>query len=181
MSSEQVETEPVEVEDEDVQQEEERAEQKDGEADQQPDETAAPATQPAAAGPTEEELGRQLEAAAAAEEAREQAELQAQQQAEAAQQAAAAKLAADIARRRRVDAEELQLVESAAAPLRAWLLANVLPALMDGLQQTVKERPDDPVDFLATYLYKYAVDSGELERSRAQAADSSVDNTITTA
>ena len=131
--------------------------------------------------PKGKELGRLAEEAAAAEDAREQAQLQAAQQAEAAQQAAAAKLAADIARRRRVDDEELQLVEAASAPLRAWLLANVLPALIDGLQQTAKERPEDPVDFLATYLYKYAVGSGDLERSHAQAAESTATSSITTA
>ena len=180
---------PVEAEGEEVEQAE-SMDQEGGEDVQQQKDGSAPASQPAAAAdskvaePTEEELGRRAEEAAAAEEAREQAELRAQQQAEAAQQAAAAKLAADMARRRRVDAEELQLVEAASAPLRAWLLANVLPALMDGLQQTVKERPEDPVDFLATYLYKYAVDSGELERGKAQAADnsnSSAPSSITTA
>ena len=137
--------------------------------------------QPPPAAPTEEELGRQAEAAAAAEEAREQAEQRAAQQAEAAREAVAAKLVADMARRRRVDAEELQLVEAASAPLRAWLLANVMPALIDGLQQTAKERPEDPVDFLATFLYKYAVGSGDLERSKAQAADSTAISSITAA
>ena len=164
---------------EEDEQDDQEQQQDSAEASPQPT-TAVSEAKPAE--PTEEELGRRAEEAAAAEEAREQAELRAAQEAEAARQAAAAKLAADIARRRRVDEEELQLVESASAPLRGWLLANVLPALMDGLQQTVKERPEDPIDFLATYLYKYAVDSGELERSKASTADNdSVNSGITTA
>ena len=186
MSSEDDKQVDVEAEGEEVEQVE-QAEQEDADEEQQEEDDTPSASEPVAtteskpAEPTEEELGRRLEEAAAAEEAREAAELRAAQEAEAARQAAAAKLAADIARRRRVDAEELQLVEAASAPLRAWLLANVLPALMDGLQQTVKERPEDPVDFLATFLYKYAVDSGELERGKAQAAEPTVNNTITTA
>ena len=180
-------TRPTEAEDVEAGEADEQTEQDTGDELQRGDDEPASAPEPAPvaeskpAEPTEEELGRQLEAAAAAEEAREQAELRAQEQAEAAKQAAAAKLAADLARRRRVDAEELQLVEAASAPLRAWLLANVLPALMDGLQQTVKERPEDPVDFLATYLYKYALDSGELERSKAQATVDTVSKPISTA
>ena len=38
------------------------------------------------------------------------------------------------------------------APTRQYLEASVVPTLMQGLQALVKERPDNPVEFLAHYL-----------------------------
>ena len=38
------------------------------------------------------------------------------------------------------------------APVRQYLEAAVVPTLMQGLQALVKERPDNPVEFLAHYL-----------------------------
>jgi protein dpy-30 len=43
-------------------------------------------------------------------------------------------------------------VDAAAVPVRAYLEQTVVPVLMAGLQQLVRERPEDPVDYLASYL-----------------------------
>lgn len=43
-------------------------------------------------------------------------------------------------------------LDGAAIPVRAYLEQTVVPVLMAGLQQLVRERPDDPIDFLCHYL-----------------------------
>jgi adenylate kinase len=37
--------------------------------------------------------------------------------------------------------------------MRKYLMDNVLPSLTRGLQEVAKVRPDDPVDYLAEYLF----------------------------
>eukprot|EP00201_Polytomella_parva_P011256 CAMPEP_0175060996 /NCGR_PEP_ID=MMETSP0052_2-20121109/13343_1 /TAXON_ID=51329 ORGANISM="Polytomella parva, Strain SAG 63-3" /NCGR_SAMPLE_ID=MMETSP0052_2 /ASSEMBLY_ACC=CAM_ASM_000194 /LENGTH=94 /DNA_ID=CAMNT_0016326809 /DNA_START=27 /DNA_END=311 /DNA_ORIENTATION=+ len=39
-----------------------------------------------------------------------------------------------------------------AAPIRQYLESTVVPTLMPGLQALCKERPDNPIEFLAYYL-----------------------------
>ena len=39
-------------------------------------------------------------------------------------------------------------------PVRAYLDATVVPLLLKGMSALVKERPDDPVEWLATFLLK---------------------------
>jgi len=39
-------------------------------------------------------------------------------------------------------------------PPRSYLDKHVMPTLLNGLQQLVRERPSDPVEFLAGYLLK---------------------------
>lgn len=41
-----------------------------------------------------------------------------------------------------------------ALPVRAYLDETVVPLLLKGMSALVKERPDDPVEWLATYLLK---------------------------
>jgi adenylate kinase len=38
-------------------------------------------------------------------------------------------------------------------PMRKYLMDNVLPFLTLGLQEVAKVLPDDPVDYLAEYLF----------------------------
>ena len=38
-------------------------------------------------------------------------------------------------------------------PMRKYFMDNVLPSLTRGLQEVAKVRPDDPVDYLAEYLF----------------------------
>jgi|EP00953_Heterococcus_sp_UTEX-ZZ885_P013904 protein dpy-30 len=40
-------------------------------------------------------------------------------------------------------------------PIRAYLDQTVVPILLDGMAALVKERPPNPVDWLASYLVKH--------------------------
>mmetsp|Transcript_16573 Transcript_16573/g.35859 ORF Transcript_16573/g.35859 Transcript_16573/m.35859 type:complete len:113 (+) Transcript_16573:107-445(+) len=42
-----------------------------------------------------------------------------------------------------------------AAPIRSYLEATVVPTLMQGLQAVCKERPENPVEYLAYYLLSH--------------------------
>ncbi|XP_056667285.1 adenylate kinase 7 isoform X2 [Monodelphis domestica] len=53
-----------------------------------------------------------------------------------------------------VKREERELLEAQSVPLRNYLMTNVMPTLMRGLNECCKVRPDDPVDFLAEYLFR---------------------------
>ncbi|XP_060037002.1 adenylate kinase 7 [Erinaceus europaeus] len=53
-----------------------------------------------------------------------------------------------------VKREERELLETQSVPLRNYLMTYVMPTLMQGLNECCKVRPDDPVDFLAEYLFK---------------------------
>lgn len=67
--------------------------------------------------------------------------------------------AAGEADRRTVLAEgEAALLKSEALPLQQYLLANVVPTLTDGLGEVCKVMPDDPIEYLAQYLFAHAQD-----------------------
>ncbi|KAK2541207.1 hypothetical protein Q9233_000853 [Columba guinea] len=53
-----------------------------------------------------------------------------------------------------VKRQEQELLEAQSIPLRNYLMKNVMPTLMRGIIECCKIRPDDPVDFLAEYLFK---------------------------
>jgi adenylate kinase len=61
-------------------------------------------------------------------------------------------------RREFVLREDQKLVEAMSLPLRKYLMANVIPALVDGLLDVCKVQPSDPVDHLADYLFRVATD-----------------------
>jgi protein dpy-30 len=44
-----------------------------------------------------------------------------------------------------------------ALPIRAYLDQTVVPLLLDGMSALVKERPPNPVEWLATYLLKVSM------------------------
>ena len=114
---------------------------------------------------------RQEEEARQAEAARLQAEEE-QREAErlaTEQRLAVEKAASEEQRRRRVTAEEAELVEAASAPLRAYLLQHVMPALMDGLLEVVQTQPEDPVDYLAEWLYRRAMHQQATDTARTPA------------
>lgn len=54
-----------------------------------------------------------------------------------------------------VKEEEKQAVEASASPLRTFLVRHVMPTLTEGLVEVSKARPDDPVDFLAEFLFRH--------------------------
>lgn len=105
-------------------------------------------------GPTPEDLAEQDRIALAAEE---------QRQADAAQAAAAAAAAEEAEREQKekemavmlaeLEKEEDEILKLRSLPLRKYLMDNVIPTLTQGLIQTCKLRPDDPIDHLAEYLF----------------------------
>jgi len=46
-------------------------------------------------------------------------------------------------------------LSSQALPVRQYLESTVVPLLMQGLQSLCKERPDNPVEYLANYLLQH--------------------------
>ncbi|KAL4656275.1 adenylate kinase 7 isoform X2 [Arapaima gigas] len=50
--------------------------------------------------------------------------------------------------------QEEELLEARSIPLRNYLMKNVMPTLTQGLIQCCRLKPEDPVDFLAEYLFR---------------------------
>ena len=53
-----------------------------------------------------------------------------------------------------VKKQEQEALEAVSAPLRNYLMRHVMPTLTQGLVEVCKARPEDPIDFLAEYLFK---------------------------
>lgn len=53
-----------------------------------------------------------------------------------------------------VKQQEFEQLEARSIPLRNYLMKHVMPTLSKGLIDCCKVRPDDPVDYLAEYLFK---------------------------
>merc|ERR1712157_549884 len=49
--------------------------------------------------------------------------------------------------------EEAEILAERSVPLRAYLAKNIMPSLTKALIETCKIRPDDPVDFIAEFLF----------------------------
>lgn len=73
----------------------------------------------------------------------------------------------DVERKRQVLLEEQALVENCSKPLRAYLMSNVIPPLVQGLLAVCKAQPDDPIDYLSEFLFKCAAS----KKDAAPAAD----------
>lgn len=58
------------------------------------------------------------------------------------------------AKLREVKQQEYEQLEARSVPLRNYLMKHVMPTMTQGLVECCKIRPDDPVDFLAEYLFK---------------------------
>ncbi|KNC46437.1 Ak7-A-prov protein [Thecamonas trahens ATCC 50062] len=105
-------------------------------------------------GPTKKELAARAaakaEAAAAAAAA---AAEEAQRQAAATAAAEAKRDAEWTARNEVIRAEEQKVLELQSQPLREFLMTHVMPTLTEGLIEVCKARPDDPVDYLAEFLF----------------------------
>ena len=50
--------------------------------------------------------------------------------------------------------QERDTLEVQSEPLRNYLVKYVMPTLTAGLIEVAKVRPDDPVDYLAEFLFK---------------------------
>ncbi|RKO96361.1 hypothetical protein CAUPRSCDRAFT_8226, partial [Caulochytrium protostelioides] len=105
-------------------------------------------------GPSREEIGKKraaLEEAARIEQARLAAEDVARQTEERVRQIKAQK--EWTAKMKQVELQEEEVLEAHSAPLRQYLLHNVMPTLTQCLIEVCKVRPDDPVDYLADLLF----------------------------
>merc|ERR1712063_245295 len=51
--------------------------------------------------------------------------------------------------------QEKEMLEAKARPFRQYVMAHVMPTLTAGLIECAKLRPEDPVDFIAEYLYQH--------------------------
>ena len=79
------------------------------------------------------------------------AKLKAEEEASRAEREAKAKK--DRERLAKLQEEERDALLLRSQPMRKYLMENVLPSLTRGLQEVAKVRPDDPVDYLAEYLF----------------------------
>eukprot|EP00003_Mantamonas_plastica_P025741 TRINITY_DN5110_c0_g1_i7.p1 TRINITY_DN5110_c0_g1~~TRINITY_DN5110_c0_g1_i7.p1 ORF type:complete len:784 (+),score=355.99 TRINITY_DN5110_c0_g1_i7:218-2353(+) len=61
-----------------------------------------------------------------------------------------------------IEQQEREALEALSMPLRSYLVVNVLPTLSEGLIQVSKLRPQDPVDYLAEYLFKHNPSNSDL-------------------
>ncbi|KAI9183218.1 hypothetical protein H9P43_004135 [Blastocladiella emersonii ATCC 22665] len=55
-----------------------------------------------------------------------------------------------------VKRQEQQVLEAQSLPLRHYLMQHVMPVLSSGLMEVCKVRPEDPIDYLAEYLFRHA-------------------------
>lgn len=54
----------------------------------------------------------------------------------------------------KIKKEELEHLETQSIPLRNYLMTHVMPTLTKGLIECAKSKPEDPIDFLAEFLFK---------------------------
>lgn len=54
--------------------------------------------------------------------------------------------------------QERDLLDTRSQPIRQYLMDNVVPILTDGLIEVCKNVPEDPVDYLAEYLFKRSLE-----------------------
>ncbi|GAA53802.1 adenylate kinase [Clonorchis sinensis] len=57
------------------------------------------------------------------------------------------------AKQEAMEKQETALLDKESEPLRAYLRKHVMPVLAQGLTECVRRRPEDPIDFLAEYLF----------------------------
>jgi adenylate kinase len=50
--------------------------------------------------------------------------------------------------------QEQEVLDAQSIPLREYLMRHVMPTLAEALIEVCKVRPDDPVDYLAEFLFK---------------------------
>ena len=58
------------------------------------------------------------------------------------------------AQMREIKFQQFEFLECQAMPLRNYLIKYVMSTLIKGLVSISKSRPDDPIDYLAEYLFK---------------------------
>eukprot|EP00163_Fabomonas_tropica_P026238 TRINITY_DN473_c0_g1_i1.p1 TRINITY_DN473_c0_g1~~TRINITY_DN473_c0_g1_i1.p1 ORF type:complete len:643 (+),score=212.44 TRINITY_DN473_c0_g1_i1:345-2273(+) len=74
--------------------------------------------------------------------------------------------AKERARLAAIQKQEREMLDVHALPLRKYLLDNIMPAVTEALIEVTKVRPDDPIDYLAEYLFRCSPE--EVLESRTQ-------------
>merc|ERR1712105_521238 len=54
-----------------------------------------------------------------------------------------------------VHRQEAEAFEANSLPLRNYLMTFVMPTLTEAVHECTRVRPEDPVDFIAEYLFKH--------------------------
>jgi len=73
------------------------------------------------------------------------------------EEALRAKRASEAASRVKMLAEgDASLLETEALPLRQYLMINVVPRVSEGLSEVCKVMPEDPIEYLAEYLFAHS-------------------------
>jgi protein dpy-30 len=49
-------------------------------------------------------------------------------------------------------------------PIRAYLDQTVVPVLLQGMAELAKEKPENPIEYLAHFLLKHANESNKIEK-----------------
>eukprot|EP00754_Rhynchopus_humris_P009185 Rhum_TRINITY_DN13951_c0_g1::Rhum_TRINITY_DN13951_c0_g1_i2::g.65818::m.65818 len=52
-------------------------------------------------------------------------------------------------------AQERAMLEARKEPLKQYLMANIVPVLTKGIIEVCEQRPEDPIDFLAEWLFRH--------------------------
>jgi adenylate kinase len=55
--------------------------------------------------------------------------------------------------------QEQDVLEAQSLPLRSYLMKHVMPTVSAGLVELCKVRPEDPIDYLAEFLFKHNPDN----------------------
>jgi len=105
--------------------------------------------------PTPEEEAKALREAL--EESKRTSELQAAEDAKRREEEETDRARRESEQSKRLDEirqQEEELLEARSAPLRAYLMKHVIPTLTEGLIETCKVMPEDPVDYLAEFMFR---------------------------
>jgi adenylate kinase len=62
------------------------------------------------------------------------------------------------ARLEQIKEYERDVLDAKSQPIRQYLMDNLVPILTDGLLEVCKKTPQDPVDYLAEYLFRRSLD-----------------------
>eukprot|EP01063_Lacrimia_lanifica_P022544 TRINITY_DN30098_c0_g1_i1.p1 TRINITY_DN30098_c0_g1~~TRINITY_DN30098_c0_g1_i1.p1 ORF type:complete len:843 (+),score=385.75 TRINITY_DN30098_c0_g1_i1:51-2579(+) len=54
-----------------------------------------------------------------------------------------------------VKAHERAMLEARKGPLKQYLMTNIIPVLTKGIIEVCEQRPDDPIDYLADWLFRH--------------------------
>ena len=62
---------------------------------------------------------------------------------------------AEATRVAELKAQEREMLETRKEPLKQYLMANIIPVLTKGIVEVCEQRPDDPIDYLADWLFRH--------------------------